>query len=226
VGHRFTCKKCGADLVVGSGGLEVAGADQGAGDFALVDPEGGAAPARSSRGRAGSVALQNIWERFLADSASWLFGIGVVLAVIFLFFPIIDTTKVGSYQALVTAGDQRQSRLDRELLQKKQKEPAKNYDAEDKTRKEAKEKWDEQKKELEEDVEDARTSSRRNIYWYTWGMLWGFMFLAVGALGFLKTQQTTIRRVVGAIILCAMVVLIFMVFLISSAVSSVGGGRF
>ena len=65
-----------------------------------------------------------------------------------------------------------------------------------------------------------RDSARSWRYWYEWGMMWGFLFLGYASLGYLTPNQPTIRRVVGSIVLCAMILLIFIRFVIEASVKS------
>ena len=49
-----------------------------------------------------------------------------------------------------------------------------------------------------------------------WGMMFGFVALSVASIGFLSPSQTRVRRVVGAIVISAMLLLVFIAFVIGS----------
>jgi hypothetical protein len=89
--------------------------------------------------------------------------------------------------------------------------------ADEELRKKGREGWLKQKERLQDDVEELTVSADRSGYWYTWGMLLGFLFLAFAALGYLNPAQPTIRRVVGAIVIVAEVLLIFMRYIVSKS---------
>jgi hypothetical protein len=232
VGRRFPCNKCGSPLVITAEGIRLAGPAPGA-EFALataIDDEAHV-PARPRR------AGPSFWTRVLNDLFSWLFGVGLFLLILFLFFPIIDVLKVANRSVPMEAGDARQRHLDQELqaqINKEQKALAQGGpvdEAERKKREEqwkgrrdartaAKESWEEEKNQLQQAVEAARFSARRAGYWYAWGMMFGFLFLAVAALGYLRPGQPTIRRVVGAVVICGQVLVIFVVYVFQSVFSA------
>ncbi|HEV3255332.1 MAG TPA: hypothetical protein VG013_00500 [Gemmataceae bacterium] len=206
IGRRLTCKKCGASLVVEPNGLQLADAVVAAEPAGGFEDMGGPSPSRRAYGQ-GSAALQSIWGRITEDVPTFLFGIGAVLVIVYLFYPLIDQAKETRAQAQIEAGDRR-------LAESLQGDKGSGDDAKKKT-----EDWEKKKKELQKDVDDLRVSNRRAIYWYMWGMMLGFLCLAIAAIGYLSPRQTTTRRVVGSIIICAEVVLIFMTFVFSSATS-------
>jgi hypothetical protein len=158
------------------------------------------------------------WNCLRNDPASWGFAFGSVLVILFLFFPILDQLKLAKFKAAVEIGDQEQTRLDRELQAKEQANPSRaGADIDRKSRREAREKWTRQRSEVEAQAEQHRIGLRGSAYWYTWGMLLGFLALAASAVGFLSPAQPMTRRVVGAIVLCAQLLLIFITYVMGSA---------
>jgi len=220
-GRSFVCKKCGATLLVTEDGLELAGGSPGADPVApsSEDPTPMRRPTRGSGG-AGAIFRQ-YWDRVRGDASTWLFGAGAFFTIICLFFPLLDRAKVDRRRIKVEAGDRREQRLTQDL-QRKRMEGGGQGDKlaqEEETRKKAMKHWQEvDKPKLQEEVDDANDSARAWKYWYQWGMMWGFLFLALAALGYLTPTQPTIRRVVGSIIICAMMLLIFMRFILESGI--------
>ncbi len=206
IGKRFQCKKCAASLVVTDYGLQL---DTGA-FVAGPGPTVGAAAEAGLQGVPAAPSGPNFWTQFraklvdFADLPTWLFGIGAFLVIVYLFFPLIDQAKVERRKARVTFGDARERRLEAEL-QKKEK----STDEEKERRKKDREKWEKEKSDLEADVEAAQMAQRRATYWYFYGTMLGFVLLAFGALGYLDPRQPVIRRVLGCIVLVALLLSIF-----------------
>jgi hypothetical protein len=200
VGKRLACKKCAAPLVVTDYGLQLEGGAAPAAMPGEFPTAGDGAPlVTTSRRGPGAWTKFRAWMSAVADPPTWLFGAGAFLVIVYLFFPLIDQANVRSREALIIAGDVRQTRLDMELEKKKEK--ASDDDRE--KRKKDKEAWEKQKNTLEEAVEAAEIGQRRAIWWYRWGTLLGFLLLAFGSLGYLKPNQPLIRRILGCVVLSA-----------------------
>jgi hypothetical protein len=224
VGRSFACKKCGSTLVVTAAGLELAGGAP-PGVEAFAEPMGedpGQYRRRSNFGAGAGVAFSQFWAKLKADLPTWLLGVGIFFVVLCLFFPLLDRAKVDRRQAKIEAGD---SKLSREAAETQRKiaaeaDQGKQKDLRDSLDK-ARKKWEEtEKPKLQEDYDEMRESARSWRYWYDWGMMWGFLFLGYASLGYLSPSQPTIRRVVGSIVLCAMILLIFIRFVIEASVKS------
>ncbi len=104
----------------------------------------------------------------------------------------------------IVAGDLRENRLD-EALKKNDKATSEEQGR----RKKNRESWEKEKSDLEEDVADAELAQQRGLYWYRYGMLLGALLTAVGAFGYLRPQQFLIRRILGAVVLAALVLIVF-----------------
>jgi hypothetical protein len=225
VGRSFVCKKCGATLHVTDDGLELAGTAPagapGAESFtpAAEDPTPMRRPTRVGKGA--GVFFRDFWGRVRNDVSTWLFGVGAFFAIICLFFPLLDRGKILDREAALSASERRERRLNEELARKIREKGEGEFAKEKENRDKANKHWQEvEKPKLQERIDDARDSAKTWRYWYDWGMMWGFLFLALAALGYLTPQQPTIRRVVGSIIFCAMILLIFIRFVIESAARS------
>jgi hypothetical protein len=215
VGKRFLCRKCAAPLVVTDYGLQ----------FDTAVAPGTAAPAAEMPAvfqpspevvlepqppaRTGPPLWQKILTRMreMADVPTWLFASGAFLVIVYLFFPLIDQAKVTRREAAVIAGDVREARLDAEL---KKKENA--SDEEKERRKKGREAWEKEKSYLEEDLEAAQIGQRRATYWYRYFTMLGFILLTFGSLGYLSPGQPLIRRILGCIVLVAILLSIFNAF--------------
>ena len=209
VGREFTCFKCNAALVVRKDGLCLANAPPPvavAPDNLTVERE----PRFASRAGLGRLPLL---AGRLADAPTWLFGIGAFLVIAFLFFPLINHAKVARAKTAIDAGQLKEDRLERELKQKV--DEGKNISpADEELRKKVRQTWIKEKASLQDDAEELSLAARRSDYWYTWGMMLGFLFLAAAALAYLNPLQPPIRRVVGAIVIVAEVLLIFLKYLV------------
>jgi hypothetical protein len=207
IGREFTCFKCNAALVVRKDGLRLANAPppSAASVSAVAEPE----PAVSREPRLASLD----WlSKRRPDAATWLFGIGAFLVITFLFFPLINSAKLARAKAAIDAGQLKEDRLERELKQKM--EEGKVSPADEELRKKARQTWTKDKAGLQSDLDELSVDVRRSDYGYTWGMLLGFLFLAAAALAYLNPAQPPIRRIVGAIVIVAEVLLIFMKYLL------------
>lgn len=214
VGRQITCQKCNASLVVDPEGIRLADGTGAQGNDVATS-------AARRRTRMGNRALQGLWGRITQDVPTFLFGLGAVFIILFLFNPLIDSAKLARVQAALTGGE---NRLQREIREMRTPEPGKTLSADEMKRieeevKKKQEAWDKDKKELTADVEDRRMSNERAKYFYMWGMMLGFLFLAIAALGYLSPRQSTARRVVGSIVICAEVILIFIAFVIPAAIA-------
>jgi hypothetical protein len=185
VGTRFTCKQCGQYLVVDRDGLR-----QGSGPVAPppVGPAGNAA--------APAVAGPGAGIELPSDRGTWLFASGAIVSLCMLFFPSIDQAKVARLEAMIVAGDMRQQRLEA-------------AGGDDKSAAEkAGERWRVRKASLEEDVESAEMWRRGWSYWYRYLSLAGFVLLLLGSLAYMDSQQPPLRRIVGSIVLTALVLVV------------------
>jgi hypothetical protein len=114
--------------------------------------------------------------------------------------------------------DERKEREDRikEHNEKTTKEREKRTKEQNKKRDERRiedRKWEDKRAKLRMEAYEYETSVIGRRAFYTWGMMIGFFCLAVAAVGYLRPSQPLIRRIVGAIIICALAVLIFIAYL-------------
>jgi hypothetical protein len=216
VGRHIQCKKCGAALVVEADGLHLAGnPSSGPAPFAVLGEE----EARTPRGARKPSASGNptdpihrLWASVGSIVCTGLFAIGSFLVVLFLFLPIIDQMRVAAKQADIEAGNAKE----RSDLEKKAEvqppfppgpQPSKTPSA-----------WEKERKELEKEVIEVRTGARKRLWLYTIGMMLGVLSLAIASIGYLSDFQSLTRRIVGAIVICALLLMIFIVYVVYSAI--------
>jgi hypothetical protein len=155
-----------------------------------------------------------------------LFAFGSFLVVLFFFLPIIDQASLSRQQVRIDAGDRQQQRLDDRLWNRRRnpRDPFnrdKDRDFRDrdgqaqpneeaiKKRKNERVEWDKKADKLEEELDDTRGNARGRMYFYAWGMLFGFLILGLASVGFLSFGPTTTRRIFGGIVISAEILLIF-----------------
>src|SRR5262249_12607524 len=156
-----------------------------------------------------------------------LYAIGACFVILFLFLPLIDRAKLEGQRAKIDAGDQEQNRLDRRLNEDGDRKdtaakdstkdgpprPRTSLEDDRRRREDEKKDWEKQKRKLEEQLEDMRTTARTSTYWYTWGMLVGYLILAFASAGFVVGGSTPLRPVLGASTLLVQALLAFLLYL-------------
>jgi predicted Zn finger-like uncharacterized protein len=219
IGRRIKCKKCGTGLVVTEAGLEVdGGAPVPAGGAPLgddaYDDRDDAAPAprprRSAQRSAGGPGLQLDPIQMFKDIGgvpTVLFAFGAFLVIVFLFMPIVGIANVSRKQAKLMEEQNSLAAAERRYNEKENKttDDEKNIET---LRKNSKKK----QTELADDVSAARVASGMDSYRERYGMMFGFVFLMFGAIGYLMPGQPSTRRIVGAIVVTAQMVIVFLMF--------------
>lgn len=229
IGRRLKCKKCGSSLVVTDAGLEAemgpvasapaAGPVRGpaADDDMYEDdappPRGRTSARRGGGGGGGGLALDPI-QIFKDFGGVWsvLFGLGAFLVIVFLFQPLVGEAKVRSRTADIKAA-QRDFEVRKKALEKDSKTAEITK---------LEESFEKRREELTDKVEAARISNAQGVYWERYFMMFGFILLMAGSLGYLMPGQPVVRRVVGGTVLTVEMILVFMYFLIRAGVSDVG----
>lgn len=210
-GKQFNCFKCNTALTVTRTGLQAGGGaavplprPPSAPVVNLPMAEEAAAPARSA---ANPLADVLAWLRYIPDVPTWLFGLGMFIVIVCLFSPALGSARAKSAEAQVQLGQMRFDRSEKEFKAKPNPSVA-----EVENQKKMKESWDREKETLEAAAKELDLNARAWDYWYTLGMMFGFLILAVASLGYLSPHQPTIRRVVGAVVLVAQILLVFTKF--------------
>ncbi len=231
IGRRIRCKKCATGLIVTDGGLEV--------DDPTAPPPSTRAPAppphdfdddddappprrsrdrddrpRPARGGGMKIDVLQIFKDF-GGVPTLLFGFGAFLVIVFLFMPIIGGAAVNRAEGASERIDMEWKSQERKLRKDKKTEEDIGT---------AREKFykDNDKDRAEENVGYERVSNKRSRWFEMYGMMFGFLFLMAGSLGYMMPDQTTVRRILGTVVLGAQVLIIFLIF--AAAGGGCGGG--
>lgn len=235
VGRRIVCTRCNANLVIDDDGFRVTdGPDKGKPAVASK------APPPSERGKGSGVKKArpveddedtvdstdpprskhrrgeddddeddrpprpgplDLFKKYV-DIPTVVFAVGVVLVLWFLFMPIVGSAKLKWYTARI---EDEQLALDLEVKRLE-------GNGQGEVAKKKKEDWVKRKEKLESDVQWVQINNRQGEYWDRYGMLAGFVLTALGGIGLLMTHQPTVKKIVGAVVVCAMMVLVFVNF--------------
>lgn len=210
IGRRLKCKKCSAALTVTDLGLardDGADAPHGAPDRHAPD-EADYGPVPRRRAGSGGNPLVAI-----GGVPGLLFGIGILFVLFFTFL-----------QALSAASNQRAAEYEkklaleeevriRKLLPKGKKDRA-ELDADqqkryDEDKKKIEDEYAGPKKEAEEDKRATEIGNRRSKLYEGYGTMLGFVLVSFGCLGFLRTREALLLRIVAGVILTGMVLGLF-----------------
>jgi len=220
IGRRIRCKKCLKDLIVTENGLEydlpsaAAPAPQRVVE-ADLDEEEVRPRRRRERDRQPAGPGFNALEAFakIGGIPTVLFAFGAFLVIVFLFMPIIGTAAVERAQGASERVDLQWKTKEREMTREKktgeeiQKACEEFYKKKDKDL-------------LEEDVASERVSNKRSRWMEMYGMMFGFLFLMVGSIGYMSAENSVFRRILGTVVLGLQVIIIFIIF---SAIGGCGG---
>jgi len=196
VGRRIRCKKCRTQLVVTERGLErdePVTAEPAEEEESAPSTEPGLEEASDASGF--FARLRN-----LADVPTYLLSVGTFLSILFLFLPLLDQAKIARREAEVAASEVDTARRLREAKA-------------DDEKKRIQEIGEKRRRDLREEADLIRLSTRQADYWNHYGMMLGVLLVAFGALGYLTSGPTTARRVVGGVLLCSILALILWTFL-------------
>lgn len=240
VGRKLKCKKCGSALVVSDAGLvedtPAASPPPPPAAVAVVeevdDFDTGDDEIVSTKGKKGKKSLPSLGG--LGKSApsigplvsklggvpTMLFGFGVFLVIWFIFM-----SKIGEAAILRAEAYTQKLEAERDAKIKalaKGKAPPTKEDELKKFMEDSKKIGEEYETRIAEAQEDARITqinNYRDIWFDRWGTMFGFMFVAFGCIGYLRTEQPLVMRIVAAVILAFMMMAIFFPF------TGCGGGE-
>jgi hypothetical protein len=232
VGRRIRCKKCQSPLIVTEAGLEV---DQPASavpaapvvdeaemadDEEIVSTRRGRGKDRGRRysGPAGPGLAERVEK--LGGVPTVVMGFGAFLVIVFLFMPIIGQAAIQRAEAGKQKLEQERDAKVKKLVPKGKKPQELTGDEQKKFLEEADKIQKDYEKQISDAEDDARgevTSNKRAVWFERYGMMFGFLFVMVGSIMYMMPEQPNIRRIVGAIILTAQLVLVFIAFIIRGA---------
>jgi predicted Zn finger-like uncharacterized protein len=145
-----------------------------------------------------------------------LFGVGVFFVIFFTFMEEIGRAGTARADAGVSKLMAERSAKIRKLLPKGKSDQSELSEDE---RKKFNEDSDKIRKdyaplliEAAEDAEATRISNVRSVWMERYGLMFGFMFVAFGCLGYLRTEEPLVLRIVAAVILAFMMIVVFSSF--------------
>jgi len=227
VGRKIKCKKCSTSLIVADSGLVVdsppsaASPPPGTGTAAplvaaavIEDDEDDASVVKSKKVKKPYDRAANgpPFIEKIGGIPTILFGVGTFFVIFFTFMgPIGDASAA---RASVGAGKlQAEKAAEIKRLTKAEKPNAE-------TIKKTEEEYDKKIEAAMEDATSAKFSNIRSAYFDKYGQMFGFLFLAFGCIGYLRTEQALIMRIVAAVILAFMMMIMF-----TAGVGGCGGSK-
>ena len=218
IGRKLKCKKCSTALAVTDAGLVVDGsAVAPAIPAAVADDFDTGGEVVSTRGKKGKrfagPSGPGLSERLarVGGVPTLLFGIGTFLVIWFTFMTPIGQAAIERAQASVgKVENERQAEL-KKLLPKGKKSPLELEGDERKTyedkAKKINEDYDKKAEDARESAASAEVDNVRSVWFDKYGQMFGFLFLAFGCIGYLRTDQPLIMRIVAATVLGLMLLL-------------------
>jgi predicted Zn finger-like uncharacterized protein len=213
VGRKLKCKKCSTALSVTDAGLvsDTPSATLAADDF-TTKYDSSAFQTKTRRSRIDSSKL----ILAIGGLPTLLFGIGLFLVIVFYFMPRISEASVNRAKARLDRIEleakqklrkdlKEQEEIDK-LTTEAQQEYFKNLE---KRRKEIAKELKPQKDEANDDIAYAEIDRKRSEWWDRYGLMFGFLFLSFGCLGYIRTEQNLLVKIVGAAILILMMLFVF-----------------
>ncbi len=210
IGRRLKCKKCSAALTVTEAGLVV---DDGT--------EPALAPSRSAADETEEPVVKKRRPfgpgfnplRAIGGVPGLLFGTGVFLVLFFTFLQVLaaaSNQRAIEYEKKLALEEE--VRL-RKLLPKGKKDRSELTGDDQKKYDDDKKKIEDEyiipKKEADEDKRGTEIGNKRSRLYEGYGVMFGFMLVSVGCLGFLLTEQLMLLRIIAGIILVGLVLGLF-----------------
>jgi predicted Zn finger-like uncharacterized protein len=226
IGRRIKCKKCSSALIVTEAGLEEEGAASAAPAPAPRSPAP-ASPApdydeeppiekKKKRDRPAGPSINPLaMLEKIGGLSTIIFAFGVFLVIVFTSFPVIGSAGTRRANAYVDKLKLEQATEVKNLFPKGKKisdltsEELKRI--EDDTKK-INEKYEKQLTDATLDAERTKIGNIRDEWMEMYGLMFGFILVAFGCIGYLRTEQPLTLRIVAAVVLGALLLLMFMKF--------------
>jgi predicted Zn finger-like uncharacterized protein len=220
VGRRLKCKKCKTALAVTDAGLVVDTPSASAPAIVATpaddfDTGGEVVSTRGKKARRFSgpsgPGVGELVAR-IGGIPTILFGIGTFLVIWFTFMEPIGHAASRRADAAVDKLKLEREQKIKKLLPKGKKEHELGEDERKKFQEDSKKISDDYEKQMEtaqEDAANTRISNVRSIWFDKYGQLFGFVFLAFGSIGYLRTEQPLVMKIVAAVVLGLMLLMIF-----------------
>jgi hypothetical protein len=210
LGRRKKCKMCQTALVVTENGLKI---DQSVAadpkfDDANAHDDGFVAKMRKAREHGRRLAAgfdsQGLLAR-IGGIPSLLFGIGIFLVVFTGFQEAIGRAKI---ERRVAQYSEAKVDHDKEIDTINGNKDLRESDRAERTKKET-ERWEKEEKSLKADQAASASANQRSGYVDKYVLMFGFLLIAFGCLGYLRAEFPVLLRVVAGVILTAMVLGLF-----------------
>ncbi len=212
VGRRLRCKKCSSSLKVADSGLELDSSDtppDEAGPPEVAHEEHGGSDSTSTprpRARRHWTEERNsgvsLIDR-LGGLPTALFGAGIFLVVVSISFPIIGRAageRATAYKNRLE-NDREQEKFDlRPRKPRNEWSDAERQRVEEETPK-IEAKYARLIERAELDAQSTKIANIRDAWFEAYGLMFGFLLLCFGCIGYLRTEPTLVLKIVAATIL-------------------------
>lgn len=210
VGRRLKCKKCGAALTVTEEGLVTDESPDPAPPAPDFDDE-----PRPRKGRKPAIDPLALLAT-VGGVPGVLFGTGIVFVLFFAFLRVLSgpsDERAAEYGKKVALNEEVELRELLNTVAPDKRDPG-ELDGDkrreyDEKRKKIEDRYFWKKKAADEDKRYTEIGNKRTRVFEGYGTMVGFMLLAFGCLGFLRTQDALLLRIVAGVILTAMVLGLF-----------------
>lgn len=225
VGRKIKCKKCSTSLRVTEKGLEeedgrgpsdepktaaIAEADDR--DDRDEDDDRPAKKSKREKAPRGPGVNPLAALEPIGGPSTIAFGFGVFLVIVFTALPIIGVAGTDRANAYVDKLKLEQQTKVKALIPKGKKltelsaDELKKYD--DDTKK-INDDYEKQIADAGLDAERTKIGNRRDVWMEMYGLMFGFIFVSFGCLGYLRTEQPLVLKIVAAVILGIMMIIMF-----------------
>jgi hypothetical protein len=231
IGRKLKCKKCGAALRVTENGLELEDDAKAASDPkpgsksspAMIEDDDEPVVKKKSRDR----GPRGNPLAAVGGLPTVLFGVGVFFVIVFTSLPIIGVAGTDRANAYVDKLNN-ELKVKKDALAPKNKKPADWTDADRKAVQEGSEKLDEEyAKKLKDaalDAETTKIANRRDVWMERYGLMFGFILVSFGCIGYLRADEPLSLKIVMGVILAFMMMVMFGTFGVQGCGNPLGKG--
>ena len=220
IGRKIKCKKCSTALRVSDDGLEV---DAGVAPVApvaaaiAVEDDGDDDRPLLKKNKASKYTRMPGTNPLTAVGGipTVLFAFGVFLVIVFTSLPVIGLAGTDRAQAYVDKLKLEQKMKIDALLPKGKTLGELNDGERTKYAEDSRkivEDYSKRVSDATQDAEGTRISNRRDVWMERYGLMFGFLFVAFGCIGYLRTDQPLVLRIVAAVVLTFMMMVMFSTF--------------
>lgn len=220
IGKKLKCKKCRNALAVTDAGLVVEGsavapaipATAVADDFDTGDEVVSTKTKKGPRAKYSGPGMGEMLAK-VGGIPTILFGFGTFLVLWFTFMDPISQAAIARANVAEEKVRLEQAAELKKLLPKGKKsslelegDEKKNYDEK---AKKINEDYEKKADDAKEEARNTRVDVIRSFRFDKYGQLFGFILLSFGCIGYLRTEQPLVMRIVAATVLALMLLMIF-----------------